>query len=156
MTEEQVAEGQTVEEPKTEKKSKAEMEAEMYAYLKDQFGDSAPDKEKVAAWKNRYRRVRLLPLSDEEVYLIRPIKRNEYKALLLDAAPKNPEAANAQSEIENFLRERIVSTCVLWPKLDTAQFADTFAGTVDSLYTVIMDASNFISQEALFTVVREL
>jgi len=122
----------------------------MYEFLKETFGPEAPDAEKVAAWKQRHRRVRLLPLSDDEVYFVRPIKRNEYKALLKGAQSSGGE------DVEAFLRERIVAQCVLWPAMDSAQFADGFAGTIDALYQIIMDASNFVSQEALFTVVREL
>lgn len=124
--------------------------AKMYAFLKETFGDGAPDAETVTNWKARHKRVRLLPLSDEEVYFVRPIKRSEYKALL-----KTAQAAGGE-DTETFLRERIVSACVLWPVMDTAQFADSYAGTIDAIYQIIMDASNFVSQEALFTVVREL
>jgi len=127
-----------------------EARAKMYEFLKDSFGGSAPDAEKVEVWKQRYRRVRLLPMSDEEVYFVRPIKRNEYKALL-----KTAKASGSEDQ-DTFLRERIVATCVLWPAMDAAQFDDGFAGTIDALYQIIMDASNFVSQEALFTVVREL
>jgi len=134
----------------TEEQKEQEQRIKMYAFLKETFGADAPDAEKVEAWKVRYRRVRLLPLSDEEVYFVRPIKRSEYKTLLQTA-----QAAGGE-DVETFLRERIVAHCVLWPAMDTAQFADTYAGTIDAIYQIIMDASNFVSQEALFTVVREL
>jgi len=140
---------QTVPE-QTEEKTEEQARAEMYKYLKESFGDNAPTEETVANWKARHRRVRLLPLSDEEVYFVRPIKRNEYKALLKSAQ------AGGGEDVETFLRESIVSKCVLWPMMDTAQFSDSLGGTVDAVYQVIMDASNFVSQEALFTVVREL
>lgn len=136
--------------PEQAEPTKEQQEDKMYAYLLETFGDQAPTADTVAGWKNTYRRVRLLPLSDEEVYFIRPIKRNEYKALL------NTAQTSGGEDQETFLREAIVAKCVLWPKMDTAQFADGFAGTIDSIYTIVMDASNFVSQEALFTVVREL
>jgi len=148
MEDEQVKTPEQVE--KSEEQKKKELETQMYDYLRETFGAEAPNAEKVAEWKARHRRVRLLPLSDEEVYFVRPIKRNEYKALLHTAQTSGGE------DMESFLRERIVGQCVLWPKMDTAQFSDSFAGTIDALYQIIMDASNFVSQEALFTVVREL
>ena len=133
-----------------EEQTEEQARAKMYEFLKETFGAGAPDAAKVDAWKARHRRVRLLPLSDEEVYFVRPIKRSEYKALLKTAQ------ASGGEDVETFLRERIVAACVLWPAMDTAQFADSYAGTIDAIYQIIMDASNFVSQEALFTVVREL
>lgn len=140
----------TIHPSKIEEQTEEQARTKMYEFLKETFGASAPDADKVEAWKQRHRRVRLLPLSDEEVYFVRPIKRSEYKALL-----KTAQAAGGE-DVETFLRERIVSQCVLWPVMDTAQFADSYAGTIDAIYQIIMDASNFVSQEALFTVVREL
>jgi len=137
---------QTVEVEETEEQAREKM----YEFLKESFGPTAPDAAKVEEWKGRYRRVRLLPLSDSEVYFVRAIKRSEYKALLKAAQ------ASGSSDVENFLRERIVAACVLWPVMDAVQFDDGLAGTIDALYQIIMDASNFVSQEALFTVVREL
>lgn len=123
---------------------------EMYKFLNETFGDSAPDEEKVEGWKRKFRRVRILPMSEKEVYFIRPIKRSEYKILVDSAKTAGGE------DPDLFLRESIVSKCVLWPLMDTAQFSDSYAGTVDAVYNVIMDASNFVSQEALFNIVREL
>jgi len=134
----------------TEEQAEEQARTKMYAYLQKNFGSTAPNAEKVAEWKQRYRRVRLLPLSDDEVYFVRAIKRSEYKAILKSSQ------ASGSDDVETFLRERIVSACTLWPVMDAAQFDDGFAGTIDDLYQVIMDASNFVSQEALFTVVREL
>ena len=136
--------------PEQAEETEEQARAKMYEFLKENFGSEAPDAVKVAEWNTRYRRVRLLPLSDEEVYFVRAIKRSEYKSLLKAAQ------ASGSSDVENFLRERIVATCVLWPVMDAVQFDDGFAGTIDALYTIIMDASNFVSQEALFQVVREL
>ena len=134
----------------TAEEQEALARVKMYEFLKESFGPDAPDADKMEVWKQRHRRVRMCPLSDEEVYFVRPIKRNEYKALL------NTAKAAGGEDVESFLRERIVAACVLWPAMDSAQFADGFAGTIDALYQVIMDASNFVSQEALFTVVRDM
>lgn len=147
MAEEQV---QAPEAEEQQGATQEQVEAKMYEYLKETFGADAPDADKVKEWKARFRRVRLLPLSDEEVYFVRPIKRSEYKALLTNLGTAGGD------DQETFLREQIVARCTLWPVMDTAQFADTFAGTIDALYQIIMDASNFVTQEALFTVVREL
>lgn len=122
----------------------------MYEFLQEKFGPTAPNAEKVEEWKARYRRVRFVPFGEDEIYFIRPIKRSEYKALVSTAQASGGEDA------EVFLQDRIVSQCVLWPVMDTAQFADGLGGTAPSLYTAIMDASNFISQDALFSVIREL
>lgn len=133
-----------------EEQSEEQARTKMYEFLQETFGSDAPNAETVEGWKQKYKRVRLMPFSDEEVYFVRPIKRNEYKALLKTAQ------AGGGEDTETFLRERIVAACVLWPLMDTAQFADSYAGTIDAIYQIIMDASNFVSQEALFTVVREL
>lgn len=139
-------------EPKelTQEEQEAKMMADMYEYVAKTFGPSAPTEEKVTEWKSRHRRVRVLPLSDREIYFYRPIKRSEYKTLL------NTAQTTGGDDPDNFLKEQIVHHCVLWPVMDSAQFNDAFGGTLDSLYSVIMEASNFLSQEALFTIVREL
>jgi len=122
----------------------------MYKFLLETFGSTAPTAEKVTEWKGKYGRVRVLPLSDDEVYFIRPIKRIEYKALLATAQTSGGD------DPETFLKETLVTRCLLWPVMDTAQFNDSLGGTIEALYTIVMDASNFVSQDVLFTIARDL
>ena len=123
---------------------------QLYEELQKTFGSGAPTEDQVNAWKAQCGRVRFVWLSDTEVYFIRPIKRAEYKGIVEAVGP------TSGADPDGFMRERIVSQCVLWPKMDPSQMADSFAGTIETLYAAIMEASNFLNQEALFTVVREL
>ena len=132
--------------PETQEDSKESL----YDGLKEQFGERAPNEQQVEAWKAQSGRVRFLYLNDDEVYFFRPIKRAEYKGIV-----ESLQQAGGQDN-DGFMRERLVSLCVLWPKMDPAQMADSFAGTIETLYSAIMEASNFINPEQLFTIVREL
>ena len=140
---------ETVEVEQTEEETQEE---QFYGTLKEQFGDSAPSKSDVDLWKAQSGRVRLVPFADNEVYFIRPIKRSEYRGLIQTLGSVSGE--NTQNE--DLLREHVVTKCTLWPSLKTEQFAGMPAGTLESLYDAIMDASNFMSQQMLMTLVREL
>lgn len=133
----------------TQPMTEEDIDKKLYELVKEKFGESAPDAEQVAKWKEQCGRVRFVPLNDDEVYFIRPIKRAEYKGLV-------EATMSAKTDPEAFMRERVVARCILWPKLDPEQFADTLAGTVETLYQSVMDLSNFVTQDQLATMVRDL
>lgn len=136
----------------TEEQKEQHEKQEFFAALKRQFGDKAPTEEDLERWKAQCGRVRWLEFGPSEIYFFRPFKANEYKGwmqTLQSVAEKDPDQA------EDLLRQRIVSKCVLFPKIVDEDMGSMYAGTVDTLYEMIRMASNFIPMQLASNLVRE-
>jgi len=133
-----------------EAKDKAD-KAAWFADLKVRFGPGAPDEAIVEAWKKSSGRVRVAAFTIDEIYFYRPLRSTEYKGLI--AQVMNIKGQVEQNEL---LKEKMVAAAVLWPRLDASEMGALFAGTKDSLHLMIMQASNFVTQEEAELMVREL
>lgn len=131
--------------------SEAESKALWYAELKEKFGAGAPDEAQVEAWKKQCGRVRVVAFGPDEVYFFRPLRSNEYRGIVQQVL--TIKDVQQQNEL---LKEKMVSSSILWPKLDPTEMGALFAGTKDSLHLMIMQASNFITPEEAEVMVREL
>jgi hypothetical protein len=131
--------------------SEAEIKSTWFQELKEKFGPGAPDEAMVEAWKKQTGRIRVVAFGPDEVYFFRPLRSNEYKGMVQQAMV----AKDAQQQNE-ILKEKMVSAAILWPKLDPTEMGALFAGTKDSLHLMIMSASNFVTQDELELLVREL
>jgi hypothetical protein len=112
----------------------------------EEFGtiEGKPDASQIEQWKQQHEEVSLVGLSAEEMYIFRPIRRIEWKAL-----------RSAASDEENF-KEAVVGKAVLWPKIGLGWFASSRAGTTDTLYELILLNSNFLSPDMAVALVRKL
>ena len=134
-------------------KEEAEKEKKAFlAGLKERFGDSAPDEKQLNRWKNEAGRIRWIELNSDEIYFFRPFRANEYRAWYKGLEQLGQTDPNKADEL---LKEKIVCTCVLFPKIDPETTAAQFAGTIDTLYAQIRLASNFIPFEQALMMVRE-
>lgn len=115
--------------------------------LKKSF-PNAPDKSQVDIWKASAGRIRVAPFNEDEVYILRAVKSAEYKGMI--------EQARTSGNPDQFLKELVVMKCVLWPRQDTSTIADMYAGTIDTLYTIVMQSSNFLTASEVAMLVREL
>lgn len=131
--------------------SEAEARAEWFKELKERFGPSAPDEERIEAWKKQAGRIRVVAFSPDEVYMFRPLRASEYKGMIQQVM--NIKDVQQQNEA---LKDKMVSTAILWPKIDPTEMGALFAGTKDSLHMMIMQASNFVTPEQAEVMVREL
>lgn len=112
----------------------------------------APTFDQVQAWKAQSGRVKLMMFSDDEVYFIRALKSGEYKAMVQQAQGqgKTPEQQN------EILQDMVVCKATLWPVVDRTEMGALFAGTKDSLYTAVMQASNFLTPQEASMMVTEI
>ncbi len=122
-------------------------------FLKEVFPD-APSPEQIAQWKARFGGVYMLPLSEDEVYVWRPMKRTEWKSLMTDL--KAAKAGNPNLEIQEIMDERICEKCVLWPDIGADWAAFSKAGTVPTLAEAIRESSNFVPLDIAMRLVRRL
>jgi hypothetical protein len=107
----------------------------------------APVQAQIDAWKSQFGAVYSLPFSDREIFLWRPLNRFEWQQFV-----KN----EALVKDEQKFQEQIVTRAVLYPKLDAMGINQTRAGTIQTLYQIIMQGSYFISAELAINMVEEM
>jgi hypothetical protein len=108
---------------------------------------NAPGPDQVTAWKQMYGDIYLMAFEQDEIYVIRAIRRLEYKQL--SSMIKDNQQADA-------FQEQIVSKCLLWPQMDVTWSAGCKAGTIPTLFEVIMEHSNFLSPQLAIQMTRKL
>lgn len=99
----------------------------------------------VKNWKSKYGKIYMSSVvEDTEVYVWRPILRQEWKAIL------------GAGYTDDMLRqEALLETCLLFPKKDTILY-ERPAGVISALETKIMFQSGFVSSEYLLSSIREI
>lgn len=99
----------------------------------------------VKNWKSKFGKIYLSSVvEDSEVYVWRPILRQEWKAIL------------GSGYTDDLLRqEALLKNCLLFPKLETVLY-NRPAGVMSSLETKIMFQSGFVSSEYLLSSIREI
>lgn len=104
-----------------------------------------PDEKVVQNWKNKFGKIYISTILDEmDVYVWRPILRQEWKALI------------AEGFADEFARaEALVEKCVLFPRLETILYKKP-AGVLPALETKIMFQSGFVSDQLLISSIREI
>jgi hypothetical protein len=127
--------------------------AAFFKFLSETF-DDAPTEETVKQWKAQSGRVKTVSFGDDEVYFFRPLKAAEYKGLIQQITSQG--GATTTEQQNDLLKERVVVAGVLWPRVNQAEMGGLHAGTTDSLYTMIMQASNFLTPEEAAVLVQDL
>lgn len=128
------------EEKKEEKKSGLKDLLSAYA--------GAPTQEQVDQWKTKFGDVFVSGFSEEELFIFRSIKRQEWIAL-------QTEAAKQQQITEFEFEEMVCDTCVLW-RSNTISWQNSKAGTVSALHEQILQRSNFVTAQAASMLVAKL
>src|SRR5579863_2839133 len=128
----------------------------------------APDQVQLDKWKAQFGNIYVSGFSETELFIWRPLNRVEYKQLQIaqqieaainqlgDKATPDEVKSKVTTAIDaEFKREeKLVSQCLLWPKLTPEELAQK-AGTVPSLLEQITANSNFLSpQQASLLVMR--
>ena len=94
---------------------------------------NGPTQEQVNEWKAKHDEVYVATFGEEK-YVYRPMKRFEYKQIMLLG-----QAADAKT----FVEEKIMQMCVVWPTIEVAKLSTLKAGVIATLVELIMAASNF-------------
>jgi hypothetical protein len=126
-----------VEEQVEEKKEKKEEEKTLADYL-SAFTE-APDSAQLEQWKQMHGETLCSGLSETELFVFRPITREEFVNL-------QAYVAQMKDQIDNFEVEvKIVETCVLWASPQGVESLTKKAGTYSTLHEQILQTSNFMN-----------
>jgi len=135
-----------VKEEKVEVKQEESIQEELPKFLATKPG--APSQNQIDEWKSLHKDVFVSALSDDDLFVWRPLSRKEYVALQSRAAdPKNP--------LDQFQQEEeVCNICVLFPcGLD---WSEGKAGTANTLSGLIMQNSHFLNPAAASMLVAKL
>lgn len=115
-------------------------------YIMEEFDERTdkPNAAQIEQWKQQHGEVHLFGLDANEMYIFRPLRRLEYRNM------------RKQAQDDESFRETVVNKVVLWPDLDITFSASCKAGTIDTLFDMIMLHSNFLSPEMAVGLVRKL
>lgn len=106
-------------------------------------GDHPVEKD-VRQWKNKYGKIYISTILDEtDVYVWRPILRQEWRALQAKGGDSYDHA------------EALLEKCLLFPHLETVLYKRP-AGVMPALETKIMFQSGFVSEQLLISSIREI
>jgi len=134
------------EEEKDENPTDEEGKKPMTDPIMDQWKDRkrGPSDEQIEGWKQQFGECYLMSFSPDEPFVFRPINRLEYRNLLQKAKD------------DGQFQEMVVQRCVLWPSVGTEILTGGKAGTIPTLYGVIMEGSNFLDPNEAVMLVRKL
>jgi hypothetical protein len=129
--------------PKQEKK---EEEVNSLADMLKQC-QGAPSEEQIEQWKTQFNEVFASGFSEEEMFVWRPISRQEWINL--------QTYATEQGFTQYKLEETVCEMCVLW-RSTTHPWHEGKAGTASTLYEQVLQNSNFCSPQAASMLVAKL
>lgn len=98
----------------------------------------APDRTQIEEWKQQFGEVLVSGFSPTELFIFRPISRQEFVNLQTLIAQQ--EQGVSQFDVE----QKICSTCVLWASEPGIASLETKAGSLSTLHEQILQASNFV------------
>jgi len=132
-------------EPESEQQGATQNAPNMIEFISSM--KDGPSRSQIDAWKSEFPEVSSAFFAEDEVYVIRPLLRQEWRQLNSD-----------EKVAQNFerLKEQVVFKCVLWPRKAPEQLAGQKAGTLDTLYEQIMALSNFIPPDVAIQLVARL
>jgi hypothetical protein len=108
---------------------------------------NGPGPDQVSAWKEAYGDIRIMAFESDEIYVYRTIRRVEWKKFIAEIK---------EGPGSDLFQEQVVKKCVLWPSLDLTWSATCKAGTIPTLFEVIMEASNFLNPQTAIMLTRKL
>ena len=116
----------------------------------------APDDTQINLWKRKFgdNAVHVMGLGEGDVYVFTHLKRGQWKKIqeLMAKAQQS-----GSQDVEDQLKERVLTHCVLWPgPLGPEFFYNSRAGVVDSLYQVILLNSYFLSPQQAMLLTTQL
>ena len=117
-----------------------------FKYLETLSG--APSKQQVEQWKSVYGDVQFVPLEDGSAFIYRCLNYPDWKQNILmnEALVKN----------EGLLKEHVMSTCVLWPRMTPEKVAVLKGGLPDLMFNMVMESSYFIPVERAMAITVRL
>jgi hypothetical protein len=110
----------------------------------DKFAAS-PSKEQIEGWKAAHGDVYISAFSEEEIFIFRSLRRDEYRSLQEKAQTGQLDPMQHEEET--------VKSCLLWTSVSNL---NSKAGTVPSLLEQVLQNSNFVAPHLVSQLVAKL
>ena len=124
--------------PKEEEKSEDEPQVKTVDQALGVF-PGAPDKAQLETWKQQYGEILCSGFSDTELFVFRPMRRDEFVNL-------QTVISQAQEPISQFdVEDKIVRTCTMWASPAGLECLENKAGSLSTLHEQILQVSNFMN-----------
>lgn len=116
----------------------------------------APGIETINAWKERFGKngLHVMAFGEDDVYIYHHLTRGEWKKI--KELMTRLSETDAQEEIEEKLKEKVVLYCVLYPSVDEKWLEYCKAGILDSLYQMILLNSGFLTPQQAMLLTTQL
>lgn len=99
----------------------------------------APDDAQIEKWKQVHGEILCSGFSEAELFVFRPITREEFVNLQL-------YISQSQEQVSNFaVEQKIVENCLLWASPPGVESLEKKAGSMSTLHEQVLQASNFIN-----------
>ena len=113
--------------------------------LRNQYGESAPDKYQLEAWKDAYGVINISSVfGGDDIYLWKTMTRAEYKKLVKGGMLNDEMRAE----------DMIVRKHLLYPEPNDVFMSTTPAGVIPVLKSQIMYQSGFVSEREALSLIR--
>ncbi len=118
----------------------------------------APSPEQIEALKERYKKVHVIALSEEDVFVFTFLRRGVWKQIQQWVEKEAQAGEGSAVRAEETLRQKVLQNTVLYPKgVGSPEFAyNSHAGLLDTLYEVVMFNSYFLNTQQAMALTVEL
>lgn len=104
-----------------------------------------PSDADIAKWKREYgdSGVYVSALNEQDIFVFTYLRRSAWQKI--QGVVQKAQASELTTNPDDMLKEKVLQFCVLWPRPLTIEFfSGSRAGTVDTLFNIIMAHSSFL------------
>jgi len=132
----------------------SDMRSQILALLKS--ATNPPSEAQIKQWKTLHGQngVHVMALGEGDIYIFTHLKRGQWKKI--QEMMSKIQSSGQASDVEDQLKEKVISHCTLWPRLNVEFFYNSRAGVADSLYQVILLNSYFLSPQQAMLLTTQL
>ncbi len=94
-------------------------------------------------------RMFLLPLDEERIFIIRPLRRIEWMKVM-------EKFQSQRGYTDEDAKHEVVKACLYWPKIADVRWGQMEAGLIETLYAAIRQQSFFLSEEQVNAITMKL
>jgi len=118
----------------------------------------APTAQQIEQLKERYGKVHVIALSEEDVFVFTYLRRGIWKQIQQWVEKEAQAGEGSAVRAEETLRQKVLQNTVLFPKnVGSPEFAyNSHAGLLDTLYEVVMFNSYFLNTQQAMALTVEL
>lgn len=119
----------------------------------------APTEANIAAWKREHGEngVYVIALNEQDVFVFTFVRRGQWQKILQATAAAQKAELNQNQSADDMLKENVLKYTILWPRPLTTEFwYNSRAGTIDTLYNVIMANSSFLQLNQAMVLTTQL